>query len=913
MSSENLLESFANSTAIIYDRTVNPPLPIGQGFMVSKSRLATCASTVFHYIETPWALQLEFPYPDLILGVKAVALHFEFDKKLARSLYLGQTGDPYSDQIKLPNDIAMLVLDSDLQEMNADKVAELNRAMYSTYSTEGVDLSGSTTDIEFLDVIKTLLNKGETGLFTLLNNRKVPIAQIELTSNGISNVLYKQMKGELAFFELVCNNNAETYVFSKSKKFNFTENCNIQAPTPKLAIEAIRRHSELPKLYENLGGNEIRFQQVVSELDENNISEGIRWFAPKLWACIDGYIKLEKLPQKLNLDSFTVAVGIKELVSKGLISPINKYSPFPCSGEMGNPIMSHTDLEIHPLDQIQAFYLDPYSFKATIREGTFFGSASALQPKNLLHTIIMPPNIYGAQILKGFKLVGVHSGPYSPKTEQANLPKNIFQFMWIGALIDMSTKRLRGSSLEGGEDEEVFVQASKLKATLDDANLAPKPKIKCPKCFASNVSEGPCVNCGHEIGKEETNVNLTPKEKALSIIQDLKEKYNLTNTHLMIIGGVLVWSFFMIVGMIFNKPAPTVSQTQTPQVVKHESSQKASLVASQSAGFSQTPPEGYWYEDTSELTNPIPSFGLYSELQNQKLLFVIMNNLSCVEHLEKFTNNPVYIKTLDLGEDGKVATGSQIIGNSNLNWFVGKYQLPPKAKEVVYQTVLIGSYPSLLENKAVLVIGTGMDNSKPYDYRNSLFIIDYMAREYTQSFNKTAANNPANTTNTQGQTDSSTTSSDTNANSNTVSNQNSGDAKSKAQDASSETSQDNQTLGNDETGNTKEESPLTKFCDNLSTSIQDKISFTDDLKEELKKEKYNKSNTMVSIQVKINNKGEILKLDITQTAALDKLTNAVVKAVNMAAPFKDIPKDIPNDDLVFNVNYYKGKIEVTKE
>ncbi len=901
MSAESLLENLANSTAIIYDRTVNPPLQIGQGFMVSKSRLATCASAVFHYIETPWALQLEFPYTDLILGVKAIALHFEFDKKQARSLYLAQSGDPYQDQLKMPNDIAMLVLDSDLQELNADKVAELNRALYSTYSVEGIDLSGTTNDIEFLDVIKKLFNEGQSGLFTLLSSRKIPVAQIEISPQGITNVLYKQMKGELAFFELVCNNTAQAYTFSTTKKFNFAPNCNIQAPTVKLAMEALRRHAELPKLLENLGGKELRFQQVVNELDLNNVSEGIKWFAPKLWECIDGYITLEKLPLKLNLDSFTVAVGIKEFVNKGLISPINKYSPFPCSGEMGSPIMAHTDLEIHPLDAIQAFYLDPYSFKATLREGTFFGSASALQPKNLLHTIDMPPNIYGAQILKSYKLVGVHSGPYKPKTEQTNLPKNIFQFMWIGALIDMSTKRLRGSNLEGGEDEEIFVQASKLKATLDEANLTPKPKIKCPKCFANNTKYGPCDSCSYEITDEEANIKPKGKELALRILWDVKEKYNLTDMHLMFIGGMLVWVFFMIVGLIFNKPAPTVAiKSNETQKVIHSNSSKASLLASQSAGFSQTPPAGYWYEDTSEQTNPIPSFGLYSDNQNQKLLFIIMNNMSCVEHLEKFTNNPVYIKTDDFGEIGKkIADGSQPIGNDQLKWFVGTYPLPPKDKE--FQTILIGAYPSPLESKAVLVIGTSMDNHTDYNYRNSLFIIDLMAREYTKSVEQKAQSDNTNSdnTDTSDKTKSSLGNTDTNNKS----------------DQTATADATNSAAGNnsEESSAVVDNSPVSQFCKSTQVAIQSKFFLSDDVKEELKKPKYTNDNTLITISLQISNKGEIKKLDITQTASLDKLTDAVVKAVKQSEPFKNIPNDIASENLIFKITYYKGNFEVAKE
>ena len=54
----------------------------------------------------------------------------------------------------------------------------------------------------------------------------------------------------------------------------------------------------------------------------------------------------------------------------------------------------------------------------------------------------------------------------------------------------------------------------------------------------------------------------------------------------------------------------------------HDSSDKATVLASKSAGFKVTPMPDWWYEDTSDLTKPAPSFGAYSERTNEKLLFV---------------------------------------------------------------------------------------------------------------------------------------------------------------------------------------------------------------------------------------------------------------------------------------------------
>ena len=139
MTFQILEQDMANAIGFVYDRTVSPSKFLAQGFLISKSRFVTTAGNVFHYPDAPWALSIYFPHADITMGVKTLSLHNDFDKVQARSQYLQQTGYPGEMLPVLPNDMALLVVDSTLPELQAEKVAELTRAMSIPFKKDGVE------------------------------------------------------------------------------------------------------------------------------------------------------------------------------------------------------------------------------------------------------------------------------------------------------------------------------------------------------------------------------------------------------------------------------------------------------------------------------------------------------------------------------------------------------------------------------------------------------------------------------------------------------------------------------------------------------------------------------------------------------------------------------------------------------
>jgi len=856
MSLEQIQQNYADATGFVIDRTVSPPKILGQAFLVSKSRAVTCASSVFNYVEAPWALGLNFIHPDVTDSIKNITLHQDFDKVAARKWYLAQTGNP-GDQLILPNDMASLSLDFNTPNVEPDKLAELNRALSLPFSSEGVESSGNIRGIEFLSVLQNILQTGREGLFTLLDGRNLPIGRIQVASGNIQKVYFRGLLGELAFFELVYRKPAEGFSFQTTVPFNWGNVRDITAPAPALIEEAQRRVSELPGMLNYLGGSEARYQKRVENVEPSQVSENIQWLMERLWATIDGYMTLDKMSERVGADTFTVVQAMRECVNRGFVSMINRSTPFHCSHEVGTPLVSHTDFEVNAWDPLQAFYLDPLSGRPTWMQGNFFGVANALQPKNMLHTIAMPNNVPGALILKDYKLIGIHSGAQIPKPGTPLPPVKLYQMMWMGALLEMSSKRVKSDDGATGEQSSA-ISGLRGKMELDDeavAAAAAQEKLEkyvCSNCYTTNTKVGPCFNCGTTIEppppEEEPE---DAKSKAVSEIAKLQKKYNVTNAQLALVAavviGVPVFGFAFCGGS--GTPPPAVTDPNQSAERVHKSSDKAVALATKYAGFQGTAVGGYWYDDTSDKTKPAQSFGLNSELSNQRILFVIMDDLAPVQNLGNFVGLPPFVDDIKRAppEKVKIDEGRQIIGDGDLQWFVGSYE---DAKEGPHREVLTAAYASPEKNKSILVVGTAYDPSKGYDPKMTLGVIDQMASEFT-------ANGNSKRTGT--------------------------DKKlivEKPKDSPDDTPPP-------EEKPLATESELDEFVEAVGSVIQNKLKTPDDIAELLAKKKPPKIKSTLSVV--LNEDGTVKKLEIIEPGDYESATTALNKAVNAASPYENVP------------------------
>ncbi|CAN5365007.1 hypothetical protein BH11CYA1_BH11CYA1_19110 [soil metagenome] len=867
MTFQILEQDMANAIGFVYDRTVSPPKFLAQGFLISKSRFVTTAGNVFHYPDAPWALSIYFPHADITMGVKTLSLHNDFDKVQARSQYLQQNGYPGEMLSVLPNDMALMVVDSTLPELQAEKVAELTRAMSIPFKKDGVESSGNIHGQEFLQVINTLLEQKRSGLLTLIDTHNIPVARLLLAEGTIPLVYYRQpeLLPAYAFFELVIKQPAHGFTFEPEGNFPWPDAVPISAPADRLVWEGMRRANELNSVYGQLGGREARYQRVVQSYDPASSSEEIRWMVGRLWEAMDGFLTLENLAERVGSDSYTLLVAVRELVNRGVCSQINRKTPFHCNGTVGPPLTSHTDFEVNNWDNLQCFYLDPLSGKPIWLQGNYFGSASAAQPKNMLHTVVVPPDITGALVCKDYKLIGLHSGPQAVKSGQAAPPVKCYQFMWMGALLDMSSKKLR-TAAEVEEEGGRGTLRSKLDAETA-TTLGPEiERIVCPVCFSSNAAYGACTSCGHIIEAPPPEIDTTSvKGKASKAVKVMQKKTGLTKKQLIIAGAVLV-PLFLITIMMMPKPpaavAPVAPGTVTVVPDAHPSSEKATALAVKSAGFKVLCLPDHWYEDTSALSKPNDSFGVYSERANQKIICTEFADLSPISNLSAFIGKPPYTEMTVTLQNCIADQGKQVLGEGILNWMVIK----GKDKDDKDKTVLVASFPSLTAGKSFLVVGQALKSDTgnlSYDAKGAVSIIDQLATERTQQ-----ANNKNN-------------------------------------DSDDEPDPDDE--------NSKEATgvELKAFYAKVKEAIKEKLVLPDFAQDELKKEKSRRKKWKIRLTVGVDADGNVKRLEkqAVEDEDQDKINSALQRAVSAAAPFKDVPH-IKKPELIFLVKLSGDKVKV---
>jgi hypothetical protein len=881
MPNDEIQQSYADATGFVVDRSFTPPKVLGQAFLVSKSRAVTCASVVFNYVEAPWALEVQFPHPDILLGVKSIALHNDFDKRAARTWYLAQTG-VYGEQLSQSNDMASLVLDAQLTEMQPEQMAELNRALTLPFQNEGVEASGSLVGADILQIINGVLQSRRDGLLTLFDARNIPLARVQIAGGKIQKVYYRGIVGELAFFELTYRKAGNGYAFQANSEFNWGDVRDIIAPTDALMEEAARRVNEIPQMFAYLGGPDARYQKRVDVIDPMNVSEEVRWLAERLFQEIDGFVTADLLSEKLFVDTYTTLQCLREFINKGIVSMINRATPFHCSGTLGVPLISHTDFEVHAWDPVQSFFLDPLSGRPTWMQGNFFGVANALQPKNMLHTIAMPPLTSGALILKDYKLIGVHGGPQVLKPGQPLPPVKCFQMMWMGALLDMTTKKLRSAEESKGLSTANYMA---LKASSEEQIVTAEslPKLICPSCYSTNTQPGPCFNCGTVILAPETEPELQGKfaQSALGKqVTQIQKKYKLSNKQ-MVMAGCGIVAVPLILMMSMFSPHNTEAPPPPVNVNTHTASEATIKNAVDFAGFSGTAIPGYWFTDTNEKTTPLKSFGMESEQSNNKALFLVMDDMSAVNNLNTLVAKPLFsdeVQPLEANSGVKVEQQLSLLGTEKLATVVESYRLKEDAEHSV--KVVSSAFPSPISGKSILVISKPLDLAKAYDARSTEFLIDSMEVELKQR--AALAGQAAPETVVGGVNDKS-------AKTNTVTTTASG----------TETGTGTSTVPEVKTASDEE---LDKYCDLVAETIQKKLKLPVEAKEAIEKKKLKK--LKCSMTIGLDPTGNVKKLEITKAADMDSVNGALQKAINGCSPFADMP--VIKDDMLMIMVKFDG-------
>src|SRR6185369_14395530 len=165
----------------------------------------------------------------------------------------------------------------------------------------------------------------------------------------------------------------------------------------------------------------------------------------------------------------------------------------------------------------------------------------------------------------------------------------------------------------------------------------------------------------------------------------------------------------------------------------------------------------------------------------------------------------------------------------------------------------IGAYPAPPAGKSILVIGRALDESKPYDYKSTLWMLDQMAADYTAQGNSERIKESGQEPPKEG--------------------------------PGATTGTTTEEAGEEKPVATEEE--LHTFADTLKDQVQTRLVLPEEVQDDLKNHKLKK--LKVTLTVGINEEGNVTKLELTKPSELENVTNSLVKAINGNAPYKDVP------------------------
>jgi hypothetical protein len=871
--------ALASSVGLVIDRTVVPELVLGQVCLISKGRVVACASSVFNYVEAPWALVVKFPHPDLVYAAKTINLHPEFNKREARTRYLSQTGLASELPASFENDIANISLEPVLPELQPDMIAQLNSLLSIASLATPQDLMGPVTGPDIISIIQRACGSGREGLLTFTDERNRPFARLAIrrgVEGYVQKAIFKTLTGELALFELIYRKPRGTFVFQQNSSFSWPNVRDIETPIEKICAEASKRADELPPYLEKLGGPQGRFIRTVPQFDVNQVHPNARWIVERLWTAFDGFLPTDRLWERVGADTYTTLRAIQEMLRLQLIS-LERGSPFQCSGQLGQPLAPLQIQELVPGEQLGGFYLDPLTGRPVTMQGAYQGKS----PSNanlLLHNIQFPPGLSGCVVVRNNMLVGLTSGPYNPPAEQAVPQARLYQMTSAQALFDSSKKLRKTGAFDlddlqpsSAQQENANMSRAEQPAEQQKSTAGRIGRFICPACRALNLESGNCQNCGADL---ETGMMPAPSTGEKSL-RSLQKPLALSRHQIMVGSGVLVLGaaiMMMLSGGPKHEPPPAPPPGQTKpaddKMAGLNDVQKAIMVAGKYACFKDTPPDEYKYLDASKETNGALSFILSSPTRNQHVLFVVLDSTAAVDDLSLVCVKVPYTDYQPNGDYRRlekpplIEKGTSEWGALKFNYVVGRY---PKDADT-FERALVGAYRSPEPGKAILVIAHS-DKGENFDYNTTLWLIQTMAADYIAKHPNPDAE------------------------------------QSGSQDTKAGTSEENKaktTEGADKQGEQKEATP---------EEISDYVKKV----EEMLKTKYtpSKSKAKASMIVGVSEDGSLNKLDLTNPSDEDDFNQTLQKLVQ-SAKYPPAPHT-KDGSIALKVTISGGKLSVEKE
>jgi hypothetical protein len=242
-------------------------------------------------------------------------------------------GSPRTATIRVPEAAVILKLSksasTDLQAKFPRLAQELNRVAQkrdtgrSAFLAPG--LQGNTAFFDLPTVIQAVATSRQSGTLNIFATPSKPSATLLFYTGHLVSAEFKHLVGEEAVFELLSSPDSADFAFARCNDGEIDESrrqTTIRA-IERLLIEGSRRVDELAKIFNVVGGPTMTFS-TNKELKTQELSEGSRELAPRVWKLIELDLTVEEMFPLINTDRYTILHILSEMLSKKLITQIAK-------------------------------------------------------------------------------------------------------------------------------------------------------------------------------------------------------------------------------------------------------------------------------------------------------------------------------------------------------------------------------------------------------------------------------------------------------------------------------------------------------------------------------------------------------------------------------------------------------------
>lgn len=487
--------------AAITDRYLESDSILANAFLVDHNKVATSAHAIILYSDYLPALNVTFPLSKQVFGVEKIDYHPDFAYNKAYHMARKSLAEPNASLPLLDHNVAIISLTEKLTELDSRQLANLEEDFKLPLPQQNSNaFAGSLQDMELALVIQTITTGRKAGSLIITGQRNKPIAQLFLRNGNILHARFEDLVNETAIYQIIAKQIDGKFHFIPGESPTFAPTAPIVRPTDMVLIEAHRRLDEIPKLLQEISGENVILRRSNTELDQSKLAPEAQKNATSLWAFLDGHNSVKTLSRLAKLDNYTVFEALKALIQANQVQISPPILPEP--EKLPEPLRLGRQIALYPADSIYSLYLDPILNIVEKVEGQVLGSLRPGDSVCLMHNLGLDKEATGAPIIKDDVIIGMHSGNLPANRKLSGIAPSLQQFLFVESIYQCLHPAKHQSSKERVLNPGQITTGGSL---IENAGCIELAKIKCPNCGAENLGLAKsCHSCSQNLFQEDS-------------------------------------------------------------------------------------------------------------------------------------------------------------------------------------------------------------------------------------------------------------------------------------------------------------------------------------------------------------------------------------------------------------------------